>query len=324
MGAPDGGRIGGEVEVGNASSAEISVPPPDPVASDIDGLQCKRCYMKGDCDKYPQHVRDVGARLSSVIGSTLRQPRSSAQQAQPPPGSSGGDGGEPPLPLEGEAEPSPITMVQVWAIQVGTANHYFLVAHMLLNPYRIIVIPLRFVDLPAEARIASAQAVAVIDWGQAHDNCPWPFQTLYEFVHCAFPNDDIGVSRTSVNLYDLCPVDWDALIIKRPRSSWTPWSARRPRSKLEEDLLAQQRALRSLQTSLSQGRGRGGGPGRGQGLGQGRGQGGARGRAHPAGRRGRSGPAALEDGDPGSAPAVAGGGGKMLCFGLMSFEPISP
>ena len=171
------------------------------------------CGDRGDCDKLPHEVRDVGRLAGSKICQTVRPSKARQEAAK--------------LAAEalGHAGPGPTEELSVWSLRVTrpvpvpeavealpaaivpldadiTINYYFIIAHIMYSPIRIILLPLDATDINGRLILRFRFAV----------NGELVFTVLYKFIEEAA----MGWVTDSMQLLHFPiwePNHWDTLLI---------------------------------------------------------------------------------------------------------------
>lgn len=118
----------------------------------------------------------------------------------------------------------------------AVSTHYALVGHVLLNPYRVILLRCR-IDTTNPEKIK-------FSW-IPDSSCPWPFCLLYRFIescHIDFEDDTKILLQSS----DVEPMSWDSFRwsnSSEPLNVW-PVATKQPVSSLVKRLLAQTKLLK--------------------------------------------------------------------------------
>ena len=121
---------------------------------------------KGNCESFGPATLALSESIMACVASGLRQ-KATAKAERMRVGVPGP-----------ESEPETLAMVEVWSIcddftvNDPAAGFFFVSAHMLLNPYRLIVVPLTVVG-----------DIGLLAWPPKPAECPWAFYTIYEFVN---------------------------------------------------------------------------------------------------------------------------------------------
>ena len=171
------------------------------------------CGDRGDCDKLPHEVRDVGRLAGSKICQTVRLSKARQEAAKLAAEASGHAGPGPteelsvwslrvtrPVPVPEAVEALPAAIVPLDADI--TINYYFIIAHIMYSPIRIILLPLDATDINGRLMLRFRFAV----------NGELVFTVLYKFIEEAA----MGWVTDSMQLLHFPvwdPCQWDTLLI---------------------------------------------------------------------------------------------------------------
>ncbi len=135
------------------------------------------CFRKGDCERFGGHVLTIGDKLASELKAWVSQSDDCLFAAFELFCRAGGGGDE----------------------DVFDVKLVFLIAHVLLTPTRVVVLPL--------------QRKAGDVWSFQRKNGCLNFQLVYDFLASVLPPGKRAINAT-VTAHSFSVVDWDSLLLK--------------------------------------------------------------------------------------------------------------
>ena len=243
------------------------------VDGDIYAPPTNFCGSRGDCTRLPLQVRKTGAHASSRIIAAFRKASALREQGR------GVQPGSLPAIADIENPMLELEELSVWALGIhgkaaeGHAHvycHYFMVAHVLYLPYRIIVL-----DLMAQPCIGNWR---MLSFERRHCKESPAFEelaffVLYEYIDravAAVPSFGWDEGRIDLNNIKFSVADWDSVMIRvdptgvpaNINSSEAIWPVPRKEKTptgLSESIAACRRAMGTLAQAVLQGNKHGGG-----------------------------------------------------------------
>ena len=201
------------------------------------------CYSKGDCLQFKRGVRVMGRTVESKIAVGARRARQQQQRKDET--------------AEDDAKSPAHDNLTAWRIEAGQQICYFIVAHLLLNP-------LRLITLPCTHLFRDGETVCGFRWTP---EAMLDFVLIYELCNSMNINFEETTSITLTNVaFD--PIGWDSFVVTGQGETFEVWRPPRPQKESKFDA-SLHRAEGLLKSMLGRGRGRGAGRGGGSGSGRG-------------------------------------------------------
>ena len=176
------------------------------------------CSLKGDCLRYGRHVISAGDEAASSIVAWVKQHCGAAVEEEGEAAEAAAAAAAASAPSAGASKKHSIDMLSVWGVSVvgseGREASLAMLGHALLNPYRVIVLPLQ-PSAPSDA--------AIYRFGAAGD-MGFDFRTVYGWLHgleIPWHCSDVVLTR-----YEWDVQGWSSLKLLERQMSTRIWSRR--------------------------------------------------------------------------------------------------